>query len=56
MPFVNFLKKFRFFSIDFRQNFRGDRAYAEPNFFDELFKICLLKILLIICGNDFIAC
>jgi hypothetical protein len=41
MPFVNFREKFRFFSFDFRQismfeHFRGDWAYAEPNFFDEL--------------------
>ena len=43
MPFVNFGKQIRFFSFDFHQNFdvehfRGDWAYAEPNFFWEISK------------------
>jgi hypothetical protein len=41
MPFVYFRKKFRFFSLDFRQNFdvrTFPRGLSIPNFFDELSK------------------
>ncbi len=49
MPFVNFRKKFRFFSFDFRQNFDvrtfpRDWAYAEPNIFLEISQIFFLNL------------
>ncbi len=56
-PFENFRKKFRFFSFDFRQNFkhfRGDWAYAESNFFDELSKNFFVKIFTLVLLDGFL--
>ena len=39
MPFVNFRKKFRFFSFDFRQNFEFDLS---KKFFFKIFTLVLL--------------
>jgi hypothetical protein len=46
MPFVNFRKKFRFFSFFW--------AYAEPNFFDELSKIFFFKIFTMVLLDGFL--
>ncbi len=50
MPLVNFQKNFDSFPTIFArisifENFRGDWAYAEPNFFGELSKIFTLVLL-----------
>ncbi len=42
MPLVNFRKKIRLVSFDFRQNFEV-RTYAEPNFFWEISKNFLFQ-------------
>jgi hypothetical protein len=60
MPFVNFRKKIRFFSFDFRQKldvrtFPRWWAYVEPNFFDELSqKLFFFKIFTLVLLNGFL--
>jgi hypothetical protein len=57
MPFVNFRKKFRFFSFDFRQNF-GVRAVTEHTqnqiFFEEYPKNFFLKIFTLVLLDRFL--
>ncbi len=57
MPFVNLRKKFRFFSFDFIsmfEHFRGDWAYAEPNFFDDLSRNFFFKIFTLVQLDGFL--
>ncbi len=59
MPFVNFRKKIASFPLIFArismfEHFRGDWAYAEPNFFDELSKIFFFKIFTLVLLDGFL--
>ena len=59
MPLVNFRKKFRLVSFNFRQNFEvrtfsGDWAYAEPNFFERYPKNFFPKIFTIVLLDGFL--
>ncbi len=59
MPFVNFRKKIRFFSFNFRQNFefehfRGDWAYANQIFLERYSKNFISKIFSLVLLDRFL--